>query len=153
MSRPLLSVLALSVFMAGCATTMKLSPREEPLILLPQNSTASITSHFRQEERHTYWFHQAFSGNLPTPMDTLARAAGNQPVRNATISSSPDWLLFHLKFAAALGAWALVSVASPAAQPYGPWAYLAVFFALPDAIHIQVEGDRAGESPAQVQER
>ncbi len=152
MSRPFLCLLALSVLMTGCATTMKLSPREEPLVLLPQNSTASITSHFQHEERHTYWLHQAFSGDLPSPMDTLARAAGTQPVRNATISSSPDWLHFALKLAGGIGAWALVSAASPSTRPYGVWAYFAVIFAVPDAIRFHVEGDRVGENLAQGQE-
>jgi hypothetical protein len=85
-------------------------------------------------------------------MDTLARAAGNQPVRNATLSSSPDWLNLTLKFTGALGAWALLTAASPTTRPYGVLAYFAVIFALPDAMRFHVEGDRVGESPAQGQE-
>ena len=145
MSRYLSVVIVLVVMLSGCAPTMRLSPREETLILLSQNSTASISGHFQKEERHTYWFHQAFSSELPTPIDTLARAAGNRPIRNVKITSSPDWLHFTLKIAGGLGAWALLTTASPATQPYGPLGYFLVLFAVPDVMQFQVEGDFAEE--------
>lgn len=154
MFRYLSVAIVLIVMVTGCAPMMRLSPREEMLILLPENSTASISGHFQKEERHTYWFHQAFNNELPTPIDTLAHAADNRPIRNVKIASSPDWLRLSLKIAGGIGAWALLTSASPATQPYGPLAYFLVLFAVPDVMHFQVEGDFAEEdAPGRVEDR
>ncbi|GEM_PF-4692497 len=142
MSRFLSVIVALTLLLTGCAPMMKLSPREETLILLPQNSTASITGHFQKEERHTYWLLQGFSGTLPSPTDILARAAGSRPVRNASISATPDWLLFALKFIGAIGAGTALA-ATPGVQPVAPWAYMLIIFGVPEATHYRVEGDFA----------
>ncbi|MNK74521.1 hypothetical protein D3C87_940390 [compost metagenome] len=141
MSRVLSIALASLVFSSGCAATMKLSPRDEALFLLPQNSTASITAHFEHSETHVYRLHQAYSGDFPSPIDAVARAAGNRPVRNVEIASSPDWLRLSLKLVGGLGAWALLHSASPSTQPLGPLAYLLVMFAVPEAAHYRVQGE------------
>lgn len=142
MIRKLFFVAALGAVLNGCAATMSLSPKDEAVILLPRNSTASITGHFERSETHTYWMHQAFNRDAPTPMDVLARAAANRPVRNVTVTSSPDWLRLTLKIAGGLGAWAMLS-ASPTTQPLGPLAYLFVILAVPDTAHYHVQGDYA----------
>jgi hypothetical protein len=144
MSRLLSFVAATSVLLAGCAPVMKLTPREGSLILLPRDSTASITGHFQREERHEYSMLQGLRPEgFPSPMDVLARAAGDRPVRNATVQSSLDWPRFAAKLAAGIGSWVLLHHLSPHTQPYGPLAYVFVLFAVPDAQQYRVEGDFA----------
>ncbi|MNL11994.1 hypothetical protein D3C87_1328530 [compost metagenome] len=148
MARRLSRVLALTLLLTACAPTMRLSPKEDSLILLPENSQAKVTGHFKAEERRTYWLHQALSPEQPSPVDLLARTAGNRPIRNVTIASSPDWFRYSLKVAGGLGAWILLAVASPATQPLGPVAYFVALFGIPDVIQVQVEGDFVGEGAA-----
>ena len=140
-------MLASLLLTTGCAPSLRLSPKEHAVILLPDSSQTPTEGHFKYSEEAFVWLPQAMAGDYPVVNDVLANAAPDRAVKNVRGKTELNWGWFLLTYGGTLAASVLVVSAAP--QPYKSYGALLplTFLFLPQAYRIEVEGDFA-EIPA-----
>lgn len=143
MSKFLCTMLASLLLTTGCAPSLRLSPKEHAVILLPDSSQTPTEGHFKYSEEAFVWLPQALAGDYPVANDVLANAAPNRAVKNVRGKTELNWGWFLLTYGGTLAASILFVAAAP--QPYKSYGTLLpfAFLFMPQGYRTEVEGDFA----------
>ncbi len=157
------AVLGASLFLSGCSMKYRMSPKDDTVILLPDNASASVTGHFLQSEGLVHWPPSYYWGENPMlwGSDVLGRTAPNRAVKNVKVGVDMNGFLAYLKSIVSWGGglgFFFVTGIQPQfggfdfvklATGFVGWGIVqgALTFLLPDFYSVSVEGDYV-ESPS-----